>query len=103
MDTLGWILLLIVAACIVALIVISRKRRELEKRISSEFDSDGSLNSEKPVADNAPQEDGSPQMTIYEYRSSSSKCICPICDGENELTAKCCRICGQKFSKKGVM
>ena len=43
-------------------------------------------------------EQGPPQVTIYEYRAANKKCLCALCDGENDPSATRCHVCGQQLS-----
>lgn len=97
MNAGGWILLLIVAACVVALIVIAKKRKDLEEYTSYGTDSDSSSATNKPVEEEKIVEQGPPQVTIYEYRAANKKCLCALCDGENDSSATHCHVCGQQL------
>ena len=39
----------------------------------------------------------SSQKTIYAFRGKQTIHLCPFCDGENELEAKICNICGHNL------
>lgn len=97
MDANGWILLCIVAFCVFALIIISKKRRELEKSMTYETGADKGVSTPPPESEPGSDAEGPQQVTIYEFRSASKTCLCALCDGENDASATHCRICGQKL------
>lgn len=91
----GYILLLVVVACVIALIYISKKRKALEENFTA---TSGTSDANKvdnidPIKDETPS--GPPQNTIYEFNAKSGNCLCPFCDGENSVGAKVCHICGR--------
>ena len=100
MGLIGCVLIIIIVACVVALICISRKRKALEDSlikttvISSE-------RAEKSIDSNALKEEEKAfvvaQTTIYAFKVSVETHRCPFCDGENTASAKNCIICGRKL------
>lgn len=98
MDTIGWILLIIVVVCVIALILIAKKRKELEESIFDEPEEESVPAWSEPEKKELPEETGPRQVTIYGYRSTSKMRLCPLCDGENDLTMTQCHICGQKLN-----
>ena len=95
MDSSGFVLLLIVAVCVIALIYITRKQKALDEEVVIKpTESSGSSD----TTPSKPEEDkpsGPPQNTIYEFNAKSTKRLCPFCDGENSVGAKVCNICGR--------
>ena len=98
MDTEGWILLIVVVACVIALIILTKKRRDLEKSMSYGTDFDSDFTTNKPVVEEKAEEQGPPQVTIYEYRAANKKRLCALCDGENDPSATHCQVCGQQLN-----
>ena len=99
MDSIGWILMIIVAICVVALVLIKKKQKQMEEfydSFSSETDEKESKKAEKKITV-APINEGPMQITIYSYQASKEQRLCALCDGENEKGAVHCRICGQKL------
>ena len=76
MDTSGYILLIIVAVCVIALIFISRKQKALDRDYpivpSVPADTDG------PKEETEEEPSGPPQNTIYEFTSGTGKRLCPL-------------------------
>lgn len=113
MDASGWILLLVVAVCVVALIYVAKKSDKLlEETPSDETDSISSSSvsgrsvggassgssAVKPAAVQAKvEEPEDSQVTIYAYGSSRANRLCTLCDGENDVSATHCRICGNQL------
>lgn len=102
MDSSGFVLLLIVAACVIALIYIARKQKALDEEVvikpTDSTGSSGTASSSTGSTPSKPEEDkpsGPPQNTIYEFNAKSTKRLCPFCDGENSVGAKVCNICGR--------
>lgn len=98
MNVGGLILLLIIAACVVALIIIARKRIEAEENARYEAEPDSSSDAGKPAAKNKEDCQHLLQVTIYEYRCTSKKRLCSLCDGENDVLATQCCICGCRLN-----
>lgn len=102
MDEIGWILLVIVVACVIALVLIAKKRKELEEEIYEEPEEERIAPRPEPVKKDtpkeAPKETGPRQVTIYGYHAVGRMRLCPLCDGENALTATQCHICGQQLN-----
>lgn len=92
------VLLIIVAACVIALICITKKLKDLEEGFTATSET-SSTSSATSTTTGTPQEEektsGQPQNTIYEFLSKSGKRLCPFCDGENNAGAKVCNICGR--------
>lgn len=99
----GYILLIIVSVCVLALIYISKKQKELD-------DLDDYVKSKEKEKAEASREEKKedkkeiikdnkvlthPQHIIYEFNAKSAKHRCPFCDGENGVGAKVCNICGR--------
>ncbi len=106
MDVRGWLILLIILLCITAallahLIFRAKKRKETEALASTEDEAKADEWLERLVAFQTDQEKASKQITIYAFNSQGQKCLCPLCDGENEMSAIYCQICGQKLSRGG--
>ena len=100
MDVCGWILLAIVAVCVIALIVIGKKREALEADpVVVDGKDSGRGSTVKPVEKTVPVPAvvGPPQVTIYEFKLSGKLCLCPHCDGENNAELSNCHICGHKL------
>lgn len=102
MDSSGFFLLLIIAACVIALSYIVRKQKALDEEVvikprdsSGPSGTTGSMTSSVPGKPNEEKPSGPPQNTIYEFSAKSTKHLCPFCDGENSVGAKVCSICGQ--------
>lgn len=98
MDVGSVLLLIIVTACVVTLIVIAQKGNEPEE--SPPY---GAYPIGEPIANNLIVEEkveaqGPSQITIYEYCYTSRKCLCPLCDAENDVFAAQCRVCGQRLN-----
>lgn len=108
---IGAVLFVVVIVCLVALVVISRKRRELRDMMYYEAEAEKEEfiipEPEKPVLikgakkpvyrDTMGAEKPSNQTTIYAYQRDYRTRICRQCDGENAITAECCCICGMPF------
>lgn len=92
------VLLLIVAACVIALICITKKFKDLEEGFSASSYTH-STSSAKGSFTSVHRDEEAPsdptQNTIYEFIAESRKCLCPWCDGENSVGAKVCNICGR--------
>lgn len=95
MDAGGWILLLLVVACIIALVVIAKIRRELEESYPYSTDSGSESTTSKPVVEEKVEEQGPPQNTMYAYSVKKTNRLCPFCDGENTPGTQVCAICGR--------
>lgn len=91
----GWFLLLLVATCIIALVVLAKKRKELEEGYPYSTDSGSGSATSKPVEEEKAEEQGPPQNTMYAYRANKTNRLCPFCDGENISGAQVCVICGR--------
>lgn len=89
------VLLPIVTICVIALVVICKKRIELKDSMSDKTSADDGLSIKNPEPKST--EDGPKQVTIYEYNSSSKMCLCPLCDGENNTESTYCHVCGQQL------
>lgn len=96
------VLLLVVANCVIALIYIARKQKELDEPVDikppATSCTSGSASSTTGGTSSKPEEEkpsGPPQNTIYEFNAKSAKRLCPFCDGENSVGAKVCNICGR--------
>ena len=87
----GYILLIIVSVCVLALIYIAKKQKELDdldyyiKR--KEKEKKDIIRDSKVLTH--------PQHIIYEFSAKGTKYVCPFCDGENSAGAKVCNICGR--------
>lgn len=95
-----WFLLFVVAVSVAVWAALSIKRLKSEERSASPLSgSDTGEDSHTANSGIEPSavEKGLAQITIYEYRPSAAKCCC-VCNGENEVTAKHCQICGQKLN-----
>lgn len=106
---MDYALLLVIAVCGIALIIIYSKRKNLSEIVIDTPDADP----EKPDPSNAPDTSGAsgsnliekkeekpsgpPHHTIYEFNTTRSMRVCPFCDGENYAGAKVCDICGQNM------
>lgn len=92
-------LLIIVAALVIALIYITKKRKALEDEgFTATSDTSGTSGSTSTATNTQKEEEkpsGPPQNTIYEFSSKAGKRLCPFCDGENSAGAKVCNICGR--------
>ena len=106
MDSGGYVLLFIVAACVIALIYISRKQKDLDDGPHKEGGSSGgspdggtggSPDGGTPVKHIEEAPSGPPQNTLYEFHIKSAKHRCPFCDGENSAGARVCDICGRNL------
>lgn len=101
MDSSGFVLLLIVAACVIALIYIAGKQKALDEEVVIKpTDSSGSSGTTSSTTGSTPSQpeekpSGPPQNTIYEFNATSAKRLCTFCDGENSVGAKVCNICGR--------
>lgn len=104
MDFNGYFLLFIVIACVVGLIYLARKIKELDgvgdvKPAASS--GSGATTSSKISGISGKNEEektsGPPQNTIYKFSAKRAKFRCPFCDGENSVEAKVCNICGQNL------
>lgn len=99
----GYILLIVVSVCVLALIYIWKKQRDLDdlddyiKRKEKEKEEDSRKKKEEDkneyIKDDKVQTHS--QYIIYEFNVRSAKRICPFCDGENSIGAKICNICGR--------
>lgn len=90
MNAFGWVL---VAVVIVCLIILIRKSGNTEKEVGR-----GASEIIKTDLEPAPNhDDNPPQVTIYQYHGTGRVQLCPVCDGENDVSASCCSICGQKL------
>lgn len=104
MNASSLFLLFIVAICVGVLIVIAIKVRKSEESMSCKTDYDSSTVATKSVEEEKVEKQYPPQVTkvtmvtIYEYRPSSKKCLCALCDGENDIFATHCHICGQQLN-----
>lgn len=102
MTSGGYILLIIVSVCVLALIYIAIKQKELanlddyvkskekekeESRVKKKEDKKETIIDEKVVTH--------PQHVIYTYSVKGIKRHCPFCDGENSVGARVCSICGR--------
>ena len=97
----GWVLLGIVAACVVALIIVVAQQKKIDKKMESlavppkpEPPKPGPSKPE-PSKPEPPAPEGPKQNTICAYRSAEKRRLCPVCDGENSMTAARCHICGE--------
>ena len=102
MGPTGYVLLIVVAACIIALICISKKRKALDEESYIKTPSTSIPNTEKAATPNTPKEaempSGAAQNTIYEFNAKRATHLCPFCDGENSAGAATCIICGRNLS-----
>ncbi len=94
MDSSGYFLLLIVIAAVIALIYIAKKQSSLDDPTPTPKPDP----KPEPKPDPKPEPSGPPQNTIYSFSSTSTKRLCPFCDGENQYSAKTCIICGRDLS-----
>lgn len=98
MVSVEYILLLIVVACAIGLIYISKKRKELEKEIPDPSTTSISTPKKEDDAPNPSKGNNAPnlsQKTIYGFCPKGGKKLCSFCDGENNIGAKVCAICGR--------
>lgn len=102
MGPTGYVLLIVVAACIIALICISKKRKALDEESYIKTPTTSIPSTERTDTSNVPKETEklleTAQNTIYEFRAKSTTRLCPFCDGENSLSAATCIICGRNLS-----
>ena len=88
------VLLLIVVVCVIALICINRKSKDLKNR-----DATAETCSEISTSTGEEQESknncSSSQNTIYKFLHKTGMRLCPFCDGENGTDAQKCGICGK--------
>lgn len=102
MGPTGYVLLIIVAACIIALICISKKRKALDEESYSKTPPTSIPSAEKATTPNVTKEaeslSGATQNTIYEFKAKKATRLCPFCDGENGTGAATCIICGRNLS-----
>lgn len=99
----GYILLIIVSVCVLALIYIAKKQKELndlddyvkrkEKEKKEESREEKKEDKNESIKDDIVRTQ--PQHIIYEFSAKSAKRLCPFCDGENSVGAKICNICGR--------
>ncbi len=103
MDAQGWFILVAIISSIAVFIFIFRakKRKKTEELVSTEDETsdDAWLESLEDFLNDL--EENPKQITIYAFNSSAQKCLCPLCDGENEVSAIYCHICGQKLRRGG--
>lgn len=105
----GFILLIVIAVCVILLVMISKKRKELRdmmyyerERESGEFivkdlpKTPGKTKSD-PVDPGPTSTIKSKQNTIYEYQCWTRTRVCRQCDGESAMNADRCGICGMPF------
>ncbi len=102
MGPTGYVLLIIVAACIIALICISKKRKALDEESYIKTPPPSIPSTARAATSDVPKEaemfSGAAQNTIYEFKSKSAIRLCPFCDGENSTGAATCIICGRNLS-----
>jgi len=102
MGPTGYVLLIIVAACIIALICISKKRKALDEESYIKTPPPSIPSAESATTSNVPKEtetlSGPAQNTIYEFKTTRTIRLCPFCDGENSTGAATCIICGRNLS-----
>jgi len=102
MGPTGYVLLTIVAACIIALIFISKKRKALDEESYIKTPPPSIPSAESATTSNVPKEtetlSGPAQNTIYEFKTTRTIRLCPFCDGENSTGAATCIICGRNLS-----
>lgn len=96
MDPGGTLLLFVVVGCVIALIYISKKQKELN---DSDIEMKPETELEREVVPEHHSESSThAQNTIYEFQGTDTMRICPYCDGENRKDAGKCAICGQDLS-----
>lgn len=92
-------MLMIIAACVVILLIALIKLFE-------DRESAAPYSEEKPAVAVVKKTMGKPaeepeqtpkQVNIYVFSAASRKRLCGCCDGENDMTATRCRICGQQI------
>ncbi len=102
MSPTGYVLLIIVAACIVALICITKKRKALEEDSYIKTPPTSIPSTESAPASTVPKEteitSEMAQNTIYVFNARAVTRLCPFCDGENNAGAATCIICGRNLS-----
>lgn len=96
MSAGGWILLLFVLVSMITIIVIVRKNSEERTDYMPDPEPDS-----KPEPKPEPEPEPKPetmQITVYGYNSTGTARVCTKCDGENDVSATKCCICGQQLS-----
>ena len=106
-DMDGFILLIVIAVCVILLVMISKKRKELRDMYERERESGEFIVKDLPKTPGKTKSDPvdpgptstikSKQMTIYEYQSWTRTRVCRQCDGESAMNADRCGICGMPF------
>ncbi|MBR6762491.1 MAG: hypothetical protein IKM13_01925 [Clostridia bacterium] len=96
----------IVVVCIAALIIISAKRKALEKesveikavseakKTERGYDVSG-YDAKTEAAPVSKDSGGAKKKTLYEFSVKGKRRRCPYCDGEISTKAKICEICGR--------
>lgn len=97
MDTRGYILLIIIAVCLIALICVVKKQKKLTKGTTS----GPKVPPEPEIPETSGPEitvtSGPPQHTIYAFQVKNPTRLCPFCDAENRIGEQYCNVCGQKL------
>lgn len=96
------ILVAVIVCAIMARVVKDKKTdKELEAPDSAKTLKSGSKDDKKDKSDKS-KKSGSNKSpapnVIYEYRGKRTVMNCPSCDGENNINAATCMICGEKLS-----
>ena len=104
MDGLGWFLFLVIIACVIGLIAaVSHSNRDDDEDVA-EDEPAVSWSAPKPPAPGISREterpvrlSGPEQITMYAYDPPRRLQRCRVCDGENEVNAGFCRVCGMRL------
>lgn len=105
---MDYVLIIIIAVCVIALIQIHKKRKEepvIDPIVVKGPDTSDANDKTEPSSDVAKKEEkpsGPPQYTIYQLSAKKAMRVCPFCDGENRTEALVCNICGRDlYNRKG--
>ncbi len=95
MNTIAWLVLLIVGLCCTfAVIVLSKRNAGGKESASADIAAEAADEDTSIPAEETAWEPPANTAVIYEYHPSTTKRLGPICDGENNASADRCRICG---------
>lgn len=104
MGGAGWFLFLVIIICVLGLIGAVKRSKDDDEDTFEKEESTVSWSGPKPretevyrSPERTVRPSGPEQITMYAYNPPRRLQRCRTCDGENEVNAGFCRVCGTKL------
>lgn len=96
-QSTAWIILIGAVLLLLAVLYVIIARQEDRRRKIRKEPAPAPVPEAQPEPPPPPPTPVIPQLTIYQFPYSTTTCICPGCDGENDKNYRFCWICGYKM------